>query len=454
MEFEDLISIDSKKVDEKRRSLEELLIHGTPSVGGGLEQRALADYGISWWTFACAAPVIRRRCAKPIFERIRSERNMQVAKYQSEGAKEAEKIKSDAERKVREKLAAARQSEQIIKGQADAEATELRNQAYAKDAQFYAFLKKLEEYQHILGDNKTTLLLSAGRELFDLLFAAAREARRQSVQTGRQDEGGRSMTPRRTLIAVLIVLLVAYLLTGVTQVRSDERAVVRRFGRVLDYQAGPGLWIGLPWGMERVDRVRVDEVRRVEVGYQPDADEDSPTTPPGQFLTGDHNLVNLQVVVNYAVLHDQLVDYVLHADEVDSLVSRATETVIAEWVAGQTVDDVLLVGKVKLPEEVIAKVPQRLADYHLGIAILESVSVTHLLPPPQVKAAFDQVTQAQTEAERARITRNRKRPRPAPRPRRTNIAWSSWPPPMLGRKSSWLARRPSASRNAGSSTKR
>src|SRR5262249_47432433 len=132
------------------------------------------------------------------------------------------------------------------------------------------------------------------------------------------------MTPRRTILAVLVVLLGLYLLTGVTQVRSDERAVVRRFGRVLDYQPGPGLWIGLPWGMERVDRVRVDEVRRVEVGYQPDADEDGQTTLPGQFLTGDHNLVNLQMIVNYAVRHDELVNYVVHADEVNALVNRAT----------------------------------------------------------------------------------------------------------------------------------
>jgi membrane protease subunit HflK len=205
------------------------------------------------------------------------------------------------------------------------------------------------------------------------------------------------MTPKRILGGVLLLALAAYLLTGLTQVRSDERAVVRRFGRVLDEQPGPGLWIGLPWGLERVDRVRVDQVRRVEVGYRPDADEDSLTTPPGQYLTGDHNLVNLQVVVNYAVRHDALADYVVHADEVDGLVARATETVMAEWVAGRTVDDVLLRGKVELPPALAAEVPQQLEAYRLGISILNDASVTLLLPPLQVKGDFDRVTQAQTE---------------------------------------------------------
>ncbi len=35
---------------------------------------------------------------------------------------------------------------------------------------FYTFLRKLEEYQRILGDKKTVLLLSSHRDLFDLLF--------------------------------------------------------------------------------------------------------------------------------------------------------------------------------------------------------------------------------------------------------------------------------------------
>jgi len=204
------------------------------------------------------------------------------------------------------------------------------------------------------------------------------------------------MTARRWLYVVVLVLLVCYLLTGVTQVRPGERAVVRRFGRVLDYQPEPGLLVGLPWGMDRVDRVPVDQVRRVEVGYRPDADEDNLSTPPGQLLTGDHNLINVQAVVNYAVRHDAVEDYVVHADEADGLVARAAETAMAEWVAGRTVDEVLLRGKVELPPWLVAETQRRLEPYRLGVSVSDA-SVALLLPPPQVKPSFDQVTQAQTE---------------------------------------------------------
>src|SRR5262245_12110582 len=99
----------------------------------------------------------------------------------------------------------------------------------------------------------------------------------------------------RRLKVGLLLLLALYLLTGVVQVRRGERAVVRRFGRVLPYQPDAGLWVGLPWGIDRVDRVDVDNVRSVTVGYN-EEESGEREAPPGQLLTGDHNLVNVQVV--------------------------------------------------------------------------------------------------------------------------------------------------------------
>src|SRR5438094_7592912 len=116
---------------------------------------------------------------------------------------------------------------------------------------------------------------------------------------------------------LLTLLLVAWLLSGVTEVRPGERAVVRRFGRVLDVQPRAGLWVGFPWGIDRVDRVSVEQVRRVTVGYRPETESGREDTPPGQLLTGDHNLVNVQVVVNYAVDPDAVVDYVAQRDRAE-----------------------------------------------------------------------------------------------------------------------------------------
>jgi membrane protease subunit HflK len=198
----------------------------------------------------------------------------------------------------------------------------------------------------------------------------------------------------RYVSGVLLLGLIGYLLTGVTQVRPGERAVIRRFGRVVD-KPGPGLRIGLPAGMDRVDRVPVDFVRRVTIGYQPDADETEQTTPPGQLLTGDHNLVNVQVLLDYSVSDEQLEDYVVHAERADAVIARAGESIVAEWVAGHTVDEVLLQGKAELPTVLVERTRARIAPYRLGV-VIQRASVSHLFPPAEVKSAFDDVTRAQS----------------------------------------------------------
>jgi membrane protease subunit HflK len=197
----------------------------------------------------------------------------------------------------------------------------------------------------------------------------------------------------RYVLAAVVLGVAGYFLTGVTQVRPGERAVVRRFGRVVA-TPGPGLWIGLPWGMDRLDRVPVDRVRRVVIGYQPD-DDDVTTTPPGQLLTGDHNLVNIQVGIHYSVDDAQVVAYVVQTERVDDLVARAAETVLTEWVAGQGIDDVLIQGKMRLPRLLVEQIQERIAGYDLGIVIRDA-DVAHLFPPQEVKPAFDEVTRAET----------------------------------------------------------
>src|SRR4051794_30483022 len=117
---------------------------------------------------------------------------------------------------------------------------------------------------------------------------------------------------------LLLLALAAYLLTGLAQVRPEERGVVRRFGQVVA-RPGPGLWVGLPWGIDRIDRVPVRKALQLTVGYNPDTASDVAGTPPGQLLTGDQNLINLQLVLDYAIgeTDRELDDYVMHKDQTD-----------------------------------------------------------------------------------------------------------------------------------------
>lgn len=196
----------------------------------------------------------------------------------------------------------------------------------------------------------------------------------------------------RTTLAILTLAIFAYLLTGTAQIRPDERAVVRRFGAVVA-RPGPGLWIGLPWGVDRIDRVRTRTARQIEVGFQPDADTDS----TGQYLTGDQNLANVRLVIEYAVGESDadLDDFVVNGDSAEAILAREADALTAEWIAARPIDDVLLTGRAALPARLLAKLPNRLAAHHLGIGLTRA-SVAHLAAPAEVRDAFEAVNQAQT----------------------------------------------------------
>jgi membrane protease subunit HflK len=200
---------------------------------------------------------------------------------------------------------------------------------------------------------------------------------------------------------LLLLALLAYIATGVYQVGPDERAVVRRFGAVVA-RPGPGLWVGLPWGIDRVDRVQVRTVRQLDVGFAPDVFADLPVTPPGQYLTGDQNLVNVKLVVEYAIddRDGELEAFVTNRGQVPAVLAREAEALAGEWAAGRPVDEVLLAGRAALPHWVMDRLPDRLAPHRLGI-VVQRVSVDYLAPPDRVaevsvRDMFEAVNQAQT----------------------------------------------------------
>jgi membrane protease subunit HflC len=163
MRLEDLITTAPGRAEAQMEGLRQGLLRS-------LRRRAREQYGIE------LVDVRLRRFNHPasvrgnIFDRIKSERQKLVQEINSQAATEASKIRSEAEAQARTQVAEAKAREAKIKGEADTEAAQIRNEAHARDPEFYVFLKKMEKLHSILGGNKTVLLLSSHREIFNLLF--------------------------------------------------------------------------------------------------------------------------------------------------------------------------------------------------------------------------------------------------------------------------------------------
>jgi membrane protease subunit HflK len=97
----------------------------------------------------------------------------------------------------------------------------------------------------------------------------------------------------------------------------------------------------------------------------------------------------------YKVRPEAVEDYVAEGDRVEGLLARAAEAIMGEWVAGRTVDDVLLNGKNDLRGVLTERTQELLDVYRLGVQVLDA-RVASVAPPEEVKAAFDSVALEQT----------------------------------------------------------
>src|SRR5690348_7884312 len=110
-------------------------------------------------------------------------------------------------------------------------------------------------------------------------------------------------------------ILVLWLLSGAYLVQTDQQAVVTRFGAVVSPRVLPGVHYALPWPIDSIYKLKVRQLQRLVIGGEP-ADLVLGRTQPltSQFLTGDQNIINMRVVVQYSVAVPA--DYLFHCLDV------------------------------------------------------------------------------------------------------------------------------------------
>ena len=189
-----------------------------------------------------------------------------------------------------------------------------------------------------------------------------------------------------------------WMLSGVYLVQADQQAVETLFGRVVAPRVMPGLHYALPWPVESVVKLKVRQLQRLVVGADA-ADSLLGRTPPlaSQFLTGDQNIINARVVVQYSV--SVPADYLFAAQNPAQVAGAAVESELARRIAHRTVDAVLTTEKAAIQEEVRASAQKLLDEYRAGVA-LSTINIESVTPPPEAVDAFRDVAGARADAAR------------------------------------------------------
>jgi modulator of FtsH protease HflK len=201
-------------------------------------------------------------------------------------------------------------------------------------------------------------------------------------------------TGRRVALAVGAL----WVLSGIYVVAPDQQAVETLFGRVVAARVMPGLHYALPWPIESVFKLKVRQLQRLVVGGDlPDSVLGRTQPLRSQFLTGDQNIINMRVVVQYSV--GVPADYLFRVENPAQVVGAAVETAMARRLARSGVDAILTTEKAAIQDEVRAAAQALLNQYRAGV-LLSTVNIESVAPPPEAAEAFRDVASARADTAR------------------------------------------------------
>jgi membrane protease subunit HflK len=196
---------------------------------------------------------------------------------------------------------------------------------------------------------------------------------------------------------LVLILLLVYLLSGTYIVGPGEKGVVLLFGKHLAPPTEPGLRYRLPAPFMTHMIVDVSKVRRAEIGYRSDANQNRSVPKESLMLTGDENIVDVRLLVQYSVRDP--VKYLFGAEDPDLALRASTEVALRGVVGENTIDHTMTSGGVEVQDRVKKYLQELLDRYNTGLEVTQ-VRLPLVDPPHQVREAFHDVVRAWEDRER------------------------------------------------------
>ena len=207
---------------------------------------------------------------------------------------------------------------------------------------------------------------------------------------------GRKLGKYILIGAIALVLLVG-LFTSLYTVDDKQQAVVTTFGKVTEI-TGPGLHFKLPFGIQKAHPVDVNVYQKIELGYRTQDNGTTVSFPDeSTMITGDHNIVKVDFFVEYKITDP--VAYLYSSNNPELILRNLIQSQVRNVVGSAQVDNVLTVGKEEIQMRVKELVMEILAQYDIGLTLVE-VRIQDSEPPTvDVIEAFKAVETAKQQAE-------------------------------------------------------
>ncbi len=160
------------RVELGRHDLSEIVSKTRSAIMAVVTERAnekAKAYGIEVQDVRIKRADLPEQNEKAVFARMQAERERQAKQYRAEGAEEAQKIRSEAEKDREIILADAYRTSEELRGEGDAKAFKIYAAAYRQEPRFFEFTRSMEAYKKTFSGNNSTVVMSPDSEFFKFL---------------------------------------------------------------------------------------------------------------------------------------------------------------------------------------------------------------------------------------------------------------------------------------------
>ena len=200
------------------------------------------------------------------------------------------------------------------------------------------------------------------------------------------------------LVSLLAVVLVIGSSSCFYTVDDKQQAVVTTFGKVTDV-TDAGLHFKLPFGIQKAHKVDVNVYQKIELGYSSTGGDEyyQVNEKESTMITGDYNIVNVDFFVEYKI--SDPVQYLFSSNKPELILRNLIQSQVRNVVGSTSVDAVLTDGKEGIQSQVKDLVTLILAEFDIGLTLVD-VRIQDSEPPTlDVIEAFKAVETAKQQAE-------------------------------------------------------
>jgi membrane protease subunit HflC len=131
-----------------------------------LTRQAAAPYGIRIVDVRFKRVDLPAQNSEAVFNQMRSQRAQEAAGIRADGGRRALELRAEADKERVVTLAEAQRQSSILRGEGDAEATRIYNEAYGKDPSFFDFYRSMQAMREGLNSDTTTFVGAPSGDFF------------------------------------------------------------------------------------------------------------------------------------------------------------------------------------------------------------------------------------------------------------------------------------------------